>query len=200
MAYSLEGRLLEVCTCKTLCPCWVGDDPDGGTCDGTLAWHVDRGEVEGTDVSGLTIGMLAHIPGNILKGNWRAVAFIDDKATPRQEQALLSVFTGKQGGAIADLASLIGEVVSVERVPIAFEVDEGEGHVRFGEAVDATLAPFRDAEGRPTKLVDSIFSTIPGAPAFPGKASRYRAKAKVLGIDVELTGHNAVQGHFRFHS
>ena len=33
MGYQLQGRLLEVCTCNTLCPCWVGDDPDGGTCD-----------------------------------------------------------------------------------------------------------------------------------------------------------------------
>jgi hypothetical protein len=28
--YQLEGRLLEVCTCGVLCPCWVGADPDGG--------------------------------------------------------------------------------------------------------------------------------------------------------------------------
>ncbi|MCG6947002.1 MAG: DUF1326 domain-containing protein, partial [Deltaproteobacteria bacterium] len=38
MAYRLEGKLLEVCTCNVLCPCWVGEDPDGGTCDGTLSW------------------------------------------------------------------------------------------------------------------------------------------------------------------
>jgi len=36
MAYTLEGRLLEVCNCKTLCPCWVGEDSDFGTCEGTL--------------------------------------------------------------------------------------------------------------------------------------------------------------------
>ena len=52
MSYALEGRLLEVCTCKTLCPCWVGEDPDFGTCDGTLAWHFDQGNIDGVDVSG----------------------------------------------------------------------------------------------------------------------------------------------------
>ncbi|MDH4012188.1 MAG: hypothetical protein OEU55_15805 [Desulfobacterales bacterium] len=30
MAYRLEGKLLEVCTCNAICPCWVGEDPDGG--------------------------------------------------------------------------------------------------------------------------------------------------------------------------
>ena len=29
MGYQLEGRLLEVCDCRVLCPCWIGEDPDG---------------------------------------------------------------------------------------------------------------------------------------------------------------------------
>ncbi|HEX4884230.1 MAG TPA: DUF1326 domain-containing protein [Casimicrobiaceae bacterium] len=200
MAYALEGRLLEVCTCKAVCPCWVGDDPDNGTCDGTLAWHFERGEIDGVDVSGMTFGMLAHIPGNVLAGHWRAVAFMDERASPQQEQAILAVFTGRQGGPVADLASLVGEVVGVERVPITFEVEHGEGHLKLGDMVEARLTPFKGADGNPTKLVDTVFSTIPGSPAYPGKASKYHAKASVLGIDVELTGHNSVQGHFRFHS
>ena len=28
MGYRLEGDLLEVCDCKVLCPCWIGEDPD----------------------------------------------------------------------------------------------------------------------------------------------------------------------------
>ncbi|MFI5019627.1 MAG: DUF1326 domain-containing protein, partial [Dongiales bacterium] len=32
MGYRLEGDLLEVCDCNILCPCWVGEDPDNGTC------------------------------------------------------------------------------------------------------------------------------------------------------------------------
>jgi len=28
MAYNLKGRLLEVCNCRVLCPCWIGEDPD----------------------------------------------------------------------------------------------------------------------------------------------------------------------------
>ena len=43
MAYQLEGKLLEVCTCKILCPCWVGEDPDGdGTCLSVNSWHIDK--------------------------------------------------------------------------------------------------------------------------------------------------------------
>ena len=87
MAYELEGALLEVCTCNILCPCWVGEDPDGGTCDGVLTWHVEKGTVNGIDVSGRTLSILTHIPGNILAGNWKVVVYVDDEGTPEQQQA-----------------------------------------------------------------------------------------------------------------
>jgi hypothetical protein len=198
MAYTLEGKLLEVCTCKTLCPCWVGDDPDGGTCEGTLAWHFEKGNIDGVDVAGLTFAALAHIPGNILQGNWRILAFVDNKATKEQEDAMVAVFSGKKGGPVADLAQLIGEVVAVERVPMIFEVEQGKGRLRIGSVVEAELEPFKSADGRPTSLTDTVFTTIPGSPAYVGKAPIYKANAPVLGINVDLKGHNAIQGSFRF--
>ena len=60
----------------------------------------------------------AHIPKNILiPKSWKAVVFVDERATAEQEGAMLQLFTGQLGGAVADLAGLIGEVVAVERVP-----------------------------------------------------------------------------------
>jgi hypothetical protein len=100
VVYEVEGQLLEVCTCNILCPCWVGEDPDGGTCDGVLAWHYDKGIVNGVDVSGRTFVILTHIPGNILQGNWRIVAYIDDGASDEQRNALLDMWTGKLGGPV----------------------------------------------------------------------------------------------------
>ena len=41
IVYDLEGSLLEACSCGVLCPCWVGEDPDGGTCDSALAWTIE---------------------------------------------------------------------------------------------------------------------------------------------------------------
>lgn len=197
MAYHIEGTLFEVCTCNILCPCWVGEDPDGGTCDGLLGWRVERGTVNRVDVSGVTIAMLAHIPGNIMQGNWRAMVYVDEKATPQQEEALLNVFTGKLGGPIADMAKLVGEVVGVERVPITTSLKEGQGTIKIGRAIEADMEPFKGATGQPTALHDTMFTTIPGSPAYAGKAKYYRAKAPALGLNINLTGHNAVQGSFR---
>jgi len=196
MAYELEGKLLEVCTCNVLCPCWVGEDPDGGTCTGVLSWHVDKGTVNGTDVSGRTLTILTYIPGNILAGNWRVVVYVDDGATDEQQQALLDVWTGKLGGPVADLAQLVGEVVAVERQPVTFQVEGAAGRLAIGNAVEAELEPFTGATGQPTALHDTVFTTIPGSPAFAGKASTY--KVTVPDYEVDLTGHNAISGSFRF--
>jgi hypothetical protein len=200
MAYELEGQLLEVCTCNILCPCWVGEDPDGGTCDGVLSWHVEKGSVNGTDVSGRTFTILTHIPGNILEGNWRIVAYVDDGATDEQQQALLDVWTGKLGGPMADLAQLVGEVLAVEKAPVTFQV-EGKGiagRFAIGSAIEAELEPFTGATGEPTALYDTIFTTIPGSPAYAGKASRYKVDVAQHGFEIDLEGHNAVSGTFRF--
>ncbi len=199
MVYQIEGRLLEVCTCNILCPCWVGEDPDGGTCDSSFAWRIDKGAIEGLDVAGRTVALSVHIPGNVLAGNWRAVVYVDDGSTAQQQEALLKVFTGQLGGAIADLAGLIGEVVAVERAPITFTVEGGKGTLTIGSTVEAEMAPFQGATGTATALHDTAFTTIPGSPAYVGKASRYRREETGHGMaDIDLTGNNAIQGLFRF--
>ncbi len=47
-----------------LCPCWIGEDPDNGTCESVLAYDFDKGEIDGLDVSGVTFAMAGRIPGN----------------------------------------------------------------------------------------------------------------------------------------
>jgi hypothetical protein len=81
--YTLEGTLLEACSCGVLCPCWIGQDPDGGECFAFNAYHFDRGRINDVDVSGLNIVNVVHIPGNVLvPGSWKVVMIVDDKATP----------------------------------------------------------------------------------------------------------------------
>ncbi len=203
MAYELEGKLLEVCDCNILCPCWVGEDPDNGTCDALVAYVVEKGMVEGVDVSGHTLALIDHAPGNVLDGNWKAVLFVDEEATEEQQEALLNVFTGKLGGPIADLAALVGEVVAVERAPITFTIEEGKGSIRIGPAtkpvVEAEMASYVGATERPTTLHETVFSTIPGSPAYVGKAASFRRNSSKYGLrNVDLENHNAIQGHFRF--
>jgi hypothetical protein len=181
-----------------LCPCWIGEDPDNGTCDSVLAYHFDKGSIDGVDVAGRTLAIVDHIPGNVLQGNIRAALYVDEGATAAQQEAILNVFTGKLGGPIADFAKLFSEVISVERAAITFDVHEGKGTLKVGEVSYAELEPYKGADGSTTTLSNTIFSTVPGAPVFVGKAATYRSKHPALGHDLNLTGHNALQSVFVF--
>jgi hypothetical protein len=196
MAYELEGRLLEVCDCNVLCPCWIGELPDNGTCQSAVAYRIDRGTIDDVDVSGLTFAGAAFIPGRTLDGDIRVIRYVDDRATPEQEAALLAAFRGERGGPLADLAKLYIEV-EARRASITFEVVQGKGIFRIDPSVEAEMEPYRGPTGEVTKLVESIFSTIPGSPAYVAKASRFKMLQPEIGVDLDLSGHNAIQGTFR---
>jgi len=199
MPYHLEGDLLEVCDCRVLCPCWIGEDPDNGTCEAIVAYKMRKGQINGTDVTGLTLAIMAHVPGNILQGNWRAAVFVDERASKEQEDALLSVWTGKLGGPVADLAKLVGEVIAVQRAPITFDIQQGRGTLKIGTAAEAIMAPYKGPGDHVTTLNNSVFSTIPGSPAYVSKAAKYRRNSSAIGLnDVNLQDHNAIQGTFLF--
>ena len=198
MTYHLEGCLLEVRDCRVLCPCWIGEDPDNGTCDSVLAYRFDRGTIDGLDVAGRTVAIVSHIPGNVLNGNFRVALYLDEGASEAQYEALVNLYSGKLGGPVAELAKLVGEVVSVERAPIRFDVNEGRGTLTVGDISHAELEPYKGPDGATTVLSNTIFSTVPGAPVFVGKATRYRSKHPALGHDIDLKGHNALQSTFVF--
>jgi hypothetical protein len=192
--YSLRGSLLEVCSCGVMCPCWIGEDPDGGECYAIISYHFDTGEIDALDVSGLTLVIVAHIPGNILAGNWEVVVLVDDRATEEQRDAVLAAFTGQLGGPLTDVYQLIGQVKGVESVPIRHTVVDGAGMLEIPGVLDADMEPYRGPDGSVTTVQNSIFSTVPGSPAWIAKASRNRVSLPKYGMSWEYEGRNAIQG------
>lgn len=197
--YELQGTLLEACSCNVLCPCWIGEDPDKGSCDAFVAYHYDRGQIDGVDVSGLSMIMLAQIPGNVLTPKtWKLIVLVDEHATDEQVLALTNAYTGKLGGPLADLAQLIGELVGLERVPIKHEVRGGTGTLQAGSYISAAMEPYRGPDGGTTTLRDSIFSTIPGSPAYVSKAKYHKVDATKFGKNWawSFENRNAIQGDY----
>lgn len=199
MTYQLEGRMSEFCTCYVPCPCSLGEDPDGGTCEGVLAWHIDKGSINDIDVSGLTIALVVDLPGNGMNGNWKAAGYVSDTASQKQSQLLKDIWSGKLGGPVGDLVGLIGEMMGWEQVPISFDMEKGEGNLTIGDIVEGTMAPMIGALGERVTLSDSVFATYPGAPTYVAKASNYRRDARQHGFKpIHLQGRNATLVYFRF--
>lgn len=197
VVYDLKGTLLEACSCGVLCPCWIGQDPDEGTCDAVNAYHFDQGTIRGIDVSGLSIVNVVQIPGNVLTpGSWRVAQFVDDRATDEQLQAILDAYGGRLGGPLADLAGLIGEVVAVERAPITHETRDGNGVLRVGDVLSAEMEPFKGPDGKTTTLRDSLFSTVPGSPAYVAVAHHHKVNLPQYGMVWSFEERNAIQADY----
>jgi hypothetical protein len=95
-----------------------------------LAWRVHDGRIEGVDVSGLGVALLASTTD--LETKWRAVIHIDERASPKQHDALLKLVTGQLGGAFAELATLIGEVSAIERSSIRIDLGGHDARLSIG--------------------------------------------------------------------
>ncbi len=192
--YELAGSLLEACSCKVLCPCWIGEDPDHGTCESVNAYHFDSGSIGGVDVAGLSVAAVNLIPGNVLTpSSWRQVLLIDGRATDEQFQALRAAFQGKLGGPLGDLAGLVAEWIAVERAPIRHETRDGQGVLEIGSALSAQMHPYTSASGATTTLRDTVFSTVPGSPAYVAVADHFRVTLPEHGMEWAFEGRNAIQ-------
>lgn len=195
MAYDLVGRMAEVCSCATYCPCTAGLEPDGGKCDFNWVFHVDRGTIGGVDVSGLNLGLIGRVTGVPGPETARVAMLVDDRATAEQESALLAAWTGEMGGPLADLAGLVREVAGVERAEIDFDVDRGTGHFRIGELSKAEISALTCPTGEPTTISNSVLSGVLGRVAYVGEPTNFELDAGRYGFT--LTPGSATQ--FEFH-
>jgi len=119
-----------------------------------------------------------------------------NRATVEQMDALLQCFGGALGGPLADLASLIGERVSIERAKIEHAIKDGAGTLKVEGKIDCTMQPYRGPDGSITTLNNSIFSTVPGSPAYVARADHQKVSVDQIG-EWELGGKNAIQSDWK---
>jgi hypothetical protein len=186
MSWNLSGSYVETCSCELMCPCNLSFD-HGATydfCRVVLVFDIREGAVDGTDIAGRTVALVADTPKVMTEGNWRVGVFVDDAATDAQLDQLVRVFSGQLGGPMAGLAPLIGEMLGVERAAIEV-VDDGLRHtVRIGDAVDfeiQDIVPFGVETGQPVRF-SGMFHPA-GSELTMAEAQRSRISA--FGIEFE---------------
>ena len=186
MSWSIKGAYVETCSCEVICPCYASFD-HGATydfCRITLVFDIREGEVDGTDVAGLKVAAIADTPKVMTEGNWRLGLFVDGRATEEQMGKLVDVFSGQLGGPMAGLIPLVGEILGVERAPIAVEHDGLRHSVRVGDAIDfeiEDIVPFGIETGEPVRM-NGMFHPA-GSNLTIAEATRSRINA--FGIEYE---------------
>jgi hypothetical protein len=186
MSWRIAGSYFETCSCDVVCPCTASLSL-GATndyCRVVLVFDVKDGEVEGVDVSGVTVAAVADTPKVMTDGNWRLGVFIDAEASDEQAEKLGGVFSGALGGPMEALGPLVGENLGVERAPIEVREDGLTHSVKIGDSVDFEIedvVPFGVESGQPARL-SGIFHPA-GSELTIARATRSRIDA--FGISYE---------------
>lgn len=197
MAWRIEGTYFENCNCNMVCPCstsGLSAPADYDRCRVVLAFHVDSGQVDDVDVSGLTVAVVADAPPLMSEGNWRLGMIMDEAASPEQAEALGAVFSGQRGGPMEDLGPLVGEMLGLEDARIDY-ADDGRRHrVTIGDAIDIEVEDFvspLDATGKGVRVSGVGF---PADTLAAGVATRSRVNA--FGLEFGNEGKNAFSAPF----
>jgi len=101
MSWELTGTYFEHCPCDMVCPCTTSGltrPADTERCTVVLAFNIQNGQIEGLDVAGRTVVLVADAPQLMSEGDWKVGLYVDDGATDDQFASLSAVFTGQRGG------------------------------------------------------------------------------------------------------
>ena len=196
MSWQLKGTYFENCNCDVLCPCGASSlvlPADNERCVVAFAFNVASGEVDGVDVSGLSLVIVADAPGQMTEGNWRVGVIMDAAASPRQAELLGAVFGGQRGGPMGALAPLMGEPLGVQTARIQYSNGGTSHRVKAGDLVEMVVEDFvPNGMSEPSKLVGvghPVNTTLTVAQAKSSKISCF-------GLDLSNAGKNGHAAHF----
>ena len=189
MSWSMDGTYFENCNCDAVCPCtWSGMTLPAthNRCNALLAFHIERGQIDGVDVSDLSFGLVLDTPQIMADGNWRVGVLLDDRASEEQAGKIGQVLGGERGGPPAMLAPVIGEMLGVQQVPISYEDDGRQHRARFGDMIDVeVIDTVNEPFGEPVRLTNiphPAASTLTVAPA---------SRSTIAAFGIEFDGTNA---------
>lgn len=142
--WAIKGELVLNCNCTVFCPCVVSlgkHPPTEGYCQAWVGIRIDEGHYDGESLSGLNVGMLMDIPGNMGRGNWKAGAFIDETASDAAYEGLVKIFSGAAKGTTGLFKALVSDFLGAERAPVLFETEGKKRRLTVGRLIQGEIEP-----------------------------------------------------------
>jgi hypothetical protein len=174
--WSLEADFLQACNCDYGCPCEFSAPPTRGFCEGTGAWSIVKGHFGDVKLDGIGVGFAAHWPKAIHEGGGTLALFIDERATPQQREAILTICSGKAGGLPFEiLAQTFAKVLEPVFAPIQFNVNGRESSVHIGSQLNVELEPIKNPVTGEPESVSVVHGTgfiFKNAEAVSGKVCK----------------------------
>lgn len=142
--WKIRGELILNCNCTVFCPCVVSlgkHPPTEGYCQAWVGIRIDEGHFDGENLGGLNIGMIMDIPGNMGRGNWKAAAYIDERASEAAYAGLLKIFTGAARGTTGLFGIMVSEFLGAQRAPVVFETVGKVRRLMVGKIIQGEVEP-----------------------------------------------------------
>jgi hypothetical protein len=183
--WEIEGPEISSCNCNFGCPCQFNALPTHGNCRAAVAFRIDRGHFGDVRLDGLCAGGMFAWPKAIHLGNGECLPLVDERATPEQRGALLTVLSGGEtdpGATIFNVfATTYTKVHEPVFAPFEFEFDlaAGTGRFRVPGYVDSTNSPIRNpVSGAPHRVSVRLASSFEYVEAEYG-SSQVRGSAPI---------------------
>jgi hypothetical protein len=148
--WKIRGPEVVICNCSFGCPCQFNSLPTEGNCRAAIAIRIDEGHFGKTRLDGLSVVVLAAWPGAIHEGRGQCLPVIDERASPEQREALLTILSGQESEPGATVfgvfASTFEKVHEPLSKPISIDLDvEGRvGQVKVPGLLESSAEPIRN--------------------------------------------------------
>ena len=158
MSWHVSGKSTELCSCKMMCPCWLGPEgePDQDWCSGAFGFDIEHGQSDGVDLSGTRLALAADWPGNFFHGNGTGRLYLDARASDEQRRELEAIFSGKKGGMFG---AVFGGIIANWLPARVANVDIQWGKtssLNVGEVAKAQMKALDDGTGNPTRVSGAV--------------------------------------------
>jgi hypothetical protein len=180
--WHITGELMLSCNCTVFCPCVLSlgkHPPTEGHCQTWGGIKIDQGRYAEVDLSGIKLGLMIEIPGQMSRGNWTAGVYIGNEADIYQIKALTRIMSGQAGGTTRLLSILVGRFLGVWQEDITYEIDGDVRRFAIPKIIEGEIAPITGKEpGRHTTIENSQYWIGPQIIVAEARKSRLRAHGR----------------------
>ena len=125
--------------------------------------------------------------------------YIDEKASPQQNDALTKIYSGQAGGFFAAVTNLVGEMLGVRSVPIEFNINGKHRSLLVKDSLELEIEGVNGADAnKDVLLVNPSFTAVPGSDLIVARSNRYHYKD--YGIEFNNSKKNGFYCKFSYSS
>lgn len=180
--WHIKGELMLSCNCAVFCPCVLSlgkHPPTEGYCQTWGGIRIEQGKFGDVELSGINMGLIIEIPGQMSRGNWTAGVFVDEKASIYQVKALTRIMSGQARGTTHLLSILVGRFLGVWQEEVHYIVEGDVRRFSIPKIIDGEIVPIPGkVSGSHTVIENSQYWIGPQIIVAQAAKSRFRFQGR----------------------